>query len=628
MATTIDLDDDLSIEESRWRGRVITAAVLFLVVAFAAAAVWYFFLQDEEVAARPTEDIPVVKTTLNSTLLISGKAQTQLSSDLTFQGSGKVAAVAVKVGDVVAQGQVLASLESEDLANAVASAEAQQRSAQLRLEDLTEGSSTAEFATADQAVAGAQAALTKAENDLLTLTDGATAADVAAGEQAVSAAESLLASAENALQKLQDAPSDADLATAQAAVTGAESALTAAENTVQNAGNGVDSAEASLKNSENTYCGVDLTPAFCTTASAPISNGDASILENALDGANAGLASATISLNSGYLSALNTENSAEAAVTAAENSLESAEARLSAVEEGASSEDINAAETSVASAQAGVATAAARLADIRDGATAEQRSNAEVAVLSARAALDTANARRAEAVRGPEANAIAQAQQGVRTAQLAADGARIRIKNTQIIAPFAGTVGAVNIEAGEFASLAAAEPAIVLLTPDRVELNMEVGETDYPNVKNGQGGVVLFDGIPGKPYPFTITEIGLSPIENQGVVTYPVKASLVVLPGSPNPAPGMNGRGQLTTDSKPDILVVPPRAVRTRGTEQVVDIRRNGTVEEQVVTTGITDPSNVEILSGLAEGDIVVVPSLTTAGTDDDAAEPLPGGVR
>ena len=172
------------------------------------------------------------------------------------------------------------------------------------------------------------------------------------------------------------------------------------------------------------------------------------------------------------------------------------------------------------------------------------------------------------------------------------------------------------------------EPAIVLLTPNRVELIMEVGETDYTNVKTGQGGVVLFDGIPGKPYPFTISEISLSPIVNQGVVTYQVKGTLVVLPGNPNPAPGMNGRGQLTTDSKPDILVIPPRAVRTRGVEQVVDVRRNGAIEEQVVTTGITDPGNIEILTGLSEGDIVVVPSLTTGTTADDDEDPLPGGVR
>ena len=75
----------------------------------------------------------------------------------------------------------------------------------------------------------------------------------------------------------------------------------------------------------------------------------------------------------------------------------------------------------------------------------------------------------------------------------------------------------------------------------------------------------------------------------------------------------MNARGQIITESKPNVLVVPPRAIRRSGNNQVVDVRRNGGVEEQIVTTGATDTQQVEILTGLNEGDVVVVASLTSA---------------
>jgi HlyD family secretion protein len=246
-------------------------------------------------------------------------------------------------------------------------------------------------------------------------------------------------------------------------------------------------------------------------------------------------------------------------------------------------------------------------------------------------ALAAAEAKRNDAYRGPEANAIAQQRQAVATAQLNVEAAEIRLRDAQIIAPFDGTVAAVSIEPGEFFSFASAEgAAIVLLTPDALIFKMDIGETDYANVKTGQGGAVLFDSIPGQPYPFTISEIGLSPTLNQGVVTYTVKASLVVLPDAPRPAPGMNARGQIVTSSKPDVVVVPPRAIRRKGLEQVVDVRVDGRVEERVVTTGVTDNDNVEILSGLEEGDIVIVAALTTSAEEDEAeAEPtLPGGIR
>jgi len=225
---------------------------------------------------------------------------------------------------------------------------------------------------------------------------------------------------------------------------------------------------------------------------------------------------------------------------------------------------------------------------------------------------------------------IDQARASVRSAALTVEAAQIRLKNAQISAPFDGTVAAVNIKQGEFFSGASSTAAIVLLTPDALMLKMNVGETDYPALKVDQGGVVIFDGIPGKPYPFKITEIGLSPTVTQGVVTYEVKGSLVVIPGNPKPAPGMNARGQITTDSKPNVVAIPPRAIRRKGTDQVVDVRRDGKVEEQVITTGVTDSEQVEVLTGLKEGDTIVVASLVTTkpGSKPKAEATLPGGVK
>jgi HlyD family secretion protein len=159
---------------------------------------------------------------------------------------------------------------------------------------------------------------------------------------------------------------------------------------------------------------------------------------------------------------------------------------------------------------------------------------------------------------------------------------------------------------------------------------MDVGETDYANVKVGQGGGVIFDSIPGKVYPFRISEIGLSPSTQQGVVTYAVTATLVVPPDAPRPAPGMNARGQIITDSKPNLLVVPPRAIRKDGADQVVDVKRDGSVVEQKVTTGASDNDQIEIVTGLNDGDVVVVASLTSskAVATPKPAPTLPGGVR
>ena len=632
--TAINLEDELAIQEGGWRGRFITFGIVLIVGAFAAAAIWYYFFRSESEPVRATEDYSVVKATINSNLLITGTADAQLNSDLTFQSAGKVGAVNVEVGDIVRQGQVLASLVSEDLENGVRVAQANQNAAQLKVDDLLDGSSDAELAVAQQGIASADALLVKAENDYNDLLDGPDSTDVAAADQAVRLAESGLATANATLEKLQNTPSDADVAAAEAGVAAAQSALTAAENSATNAENSVNSARASLLSAETTYCGADASPSFCPGGAAPISSGDLTILTNALGGANNLEASGAISANNAYMSAENSAESAEAAVTSAQDALESAEARLDVVEEGPTAEEMDAAEAGVASAEAALFTAVARLNDVNDGANPDELANALAARDSARASVDAAQERFTEAQRGPEANAIAQARQAVQSAALAVEAAQIRLRNAQIIAPFDGTIASVNISPGEFASASATAGApIVMLTPDVLILTLDIEETDYPNVKVDQGGVALFDGIPGSVYPFRITQIGLSPTTTQGVITYEAKAVLTVLPNAPRPAPGMNANGQLTTASKADILVVPPRALRRRGSDQIVDVRRDGVVVEQVVTTGVSDNNNVEVVSGLAEGDVVVLPAVAGAGgaPGDGGPTPvptIPGGIR
>ena len=636
----INLDEDLTINESPWRGRIITAAVLLGIAAAVIAGLYLFYFTGSKAILRPTEDVPVKRATINQTLIISGTADAQFNSNLIFQSSGKVAAVNVHVGDVVQAGDVLASLESDDLTNAVQSAQANQRSAQLKLDDLLAGSTAAELAAADQAVAAAQAAVVKAKNDYQDLLNGPKAADLAAAQTAVQAAQAQLAGATSARQKLNDLPSASELAAAQAGVAAAQAGLTSAQNAAASAHNAVSSSAALLESAENTYCKVDNTPVFCTTPAEPVSSADMTLLTNALSGpissppaapTPAMLAPSVIAANATYLNAVNNLSSANASVTSATDTLTSAQQKLALVKKGPTDEEVAAAQAAVTSAQAALDSAKARLADVKAGGTDFQKANARAAVDSAEAALASAQARRNEAVRGADDNTLEQARQAVRTAALQVAAAQIRLRNAQIVAPFDGTVAAVNAKPGEFFGATTTTPAMVLLTPDAITLKMSVGETDYPNIRKDLGGVVLFDGIPGKPYPFRITEIGLNPVTQSGVVTYEVKGSIAILPGNPRPAPGMNARGQITTDSKPNVLVIPPRAIRRQGADQVVDVRRaDGTVEQVKVTTGVTDNENVEVVTGLNEGDVVVVAALTSAqtGSKPKAAPTLPGGVR
>ena len=626
------LGEELALSESTWRGRLTMLAILLVCIAVAVAIYLCGFRGGSATSTRSTEEIPVVRATINQTLSISGVADAQNISNLTFRTTGTIAEVNVKVGDSVRKGDVLAAIQSDDLANAVAQAQAAQQAAQLKLDDLLSGSTAAEIAAADQAVVLAQATLIKAKSDYNTLVSGGTTADVAAAQQGVSAAEAQLESAKDARANLDDTPSDADKAAAEAGVASAQSALAAAQNGLASAQNTVTAADASLKSAETSYCAADSAPAFCTTAVSPISSADADLLTAALSGAHATLASGVIAANSAFLNAQNGADTAAAAVTAAQKALTSAQDKLSSVNDGPSSRDIAAADAAVASAQDALTAAQDKLTTVQNS-TDTQRSTLEAAVLGAQAALDAAQAKDDEVHQGPTENDIAQARQAVLSAALAVDAAQIRLRDAQIVAPFDGVVAAVNAHVGELAGVAASASTgapIVLLTPNLLRFKMNVQETDYPNIKLGQTGMVTFDALPGRPFAFTIASISSASITTSGVVTYEVDADLTIPADSPSPAAGMNGTGVITTDSKPNVLVVPPRAIRRRGTDQIVSVKRpNGDVEEQVVTTGVSDTNNVEVLSGLNEGDVVEVVTLTTGNGGGPTAQPtMPSGLR
>ena len=827
----LNLEEELAIEVNPWRGRFITLGVLVGIAAVLGVVVYAFFFRDEPEIARETEELVVELQTINASLIISGEAQAQLISNLTFRTSGRVGNVAVAVGDEVKEGDVLASLESDELDNAVAAAQASLDASQARLALLLEGATDAELAAAtqnviqaqvavdnaqrdlddlldgpsdtqltgdeqavvsaeaalnqanrdrqslidgptpsqiasanqvvisaqaaleqavrdrqsiidgptaaaiaqaDQNVASAQAGLNLAERSLQTVLDRPTSAQVAAAEQSVAAAEANLASSRASLDRLESGPNDAALAAAEAQVTAAEQGVLSAEIAQDNAEANVTVAEAAALGAGSAYCALNPGDSICPV-DIPLSSSEVDDLLDLLSDPGTDPSFITpintlVQTNSAYLSALNAVDTAEFALESAEASLDAAEANLDALTDGPSDEDVAAAEAAVTAAEEGLTLAQLTLAELLDGADSDDVASAEDAVVTAQAALSTAVTSRidlldgadpddiarvdgviltaravldtaianqedlldgaddddfaraddqirsaraalsaaeaqkqaglddpkpedvarqidngliasgaveaahavlAETERGPRQTQIAQEQANVRSAQLQVEAAQIRQRDAQIISPFAGTVAAVNLTLGEFTSSSPSTPPIVLLTPDAIVLEMNIGETDYPQVQLDQTGIALFDAIPGQPYPFRVIEIGLAPTVTQGVVTYAVTGALIVLPDAPRPAPGMSANGQIVTDSKVDVVSVPPRAIRRSGGDQVVDVLRGGEVVEQIVVTGASDNNNVEILEGLAEGETIVVPALIGGGQSDNAAAPtLPAGIR
>ncbi len=223
------------------------------------------------------------------------------------------------------------------------------------------------------------------------------------------------------------------------------------------------------------------------------------------------------------------------------------------------------------------------------------------------------------------------------------------LKKTTITSPIDGIVTAKPVEAGENAIIGTMNNAgTVLLTVSDmsvVEGEMEVDETDIPNVKVGQKASLTFDAYPDKKFDGVVTEIGGSPIlksalgTDSSAVNFKVKVQVAKPPS--NIRPGFSVSGKIETDRREAALAIPipalvvadpaslertkpgkkatPAAATTatatatsglaekkKDVEGVFVVKKDGTVEFRKVKTGINADLQTEVLEGLTNGEEIV----------------------
>jgi multidrug efflux pump subunit AcrA (membrane-fusion protein) len=633
--------DIQSIGRRRWRPRLIIALLLLLAAAAAVFLVYgaLFGSDDSESAAFNT--YRVTTATIRSSVTMSAAAEAVDNAVLSFGIGGRVKSVDVSLGDEVKAGQRLASLESDDLENALASADASLASARIRLQQIQSGATAADIADADKAVAAAQTGLDKALNDQQDLLDGASEAELAAADEAVKSAQSALATAQDNLRRLEEGPSDAEVSAAQSNVDTAQANLSSAQTAEQAAIGNVTDSRSALDGAAGIYCS---TPGhllvICADFVIPMTDAQVSKLSYSISPAadsepDPELVWATnylINANTTYENAVDTRDDAKVNVGAAQSALDAAQAALDDLVAPPDPSDIATAQAAVTAAEQSLTAAQLAQEELLRGPTASDVANAQGAVDSAQASLAAATAARNDLLDGPDQEDIDLQTQQVKLAELAVEKARQALEDATLTAPFDGTAAAINIHVGDV--IAPNAPAITTLSPSALRVKLTLGETDLPAVSVGQVGLIIFDAIPGVAYPLKITSIGLAPDTQQGVVTYTALAEITRLnEGGEDvrPAPGMNGAAVVTTEEKANVLAVPSQAIRRRGNDQVVDVLVDGKPETRVIRTGNSDATNTEVTSGLEAGDLVILPGSARATTEEATpvgGEELPGGIR
>jgi HlyD family secretion protein len=247
------------------------------------------------------------------------------------------------------------------------------------------------------------------------------------------------------------------------------------------------------------------------------------------------------------------------------------------------------------------------------------------------------------------ARARADAAQGrIDQADASLREARHYFSLTTLTAPIDGVVTKREKQVGERVrgSDFSEDVIMIISTLSQMEVKVEVGEQEVVYVKEGDHADVEIDAFPERKFPATVVEVARNAtVKNQGtegeVTTFFVRLALTdPMPGA---LPGMSAQASIATDTREDAVVVPIQAVTVRPErelsggpkpegaqpeaapepagakpgapgkkpkrepmQKVVFVIDGGVAKIRAVETGLASDTELEIVSGLKEGEKVV----------------------
>ncbi|HXJ47559.1 MAG TPA: biotin/lipoyl-binding protein [Candidatus Acidoferrum sp.] len=464
--------------------------------------------------------------TITQSIGMAGNLTPVNEADLNFASAGTVQNLYVQVGQTVAAGTPLATLDTSLLSAQLQQAQATLDSANAKLSQDRAGPTAQSLTSAENSVGSAQVSMNNAQTSLAD-TQAINAQAVAAAQAPVTAAQAKLSADQTALQPTLDAD-NAKLA--------ADQATLAAD------------------------CTTDPTSTLCTTTDPGLVAGDKTKL--ATD-------SQPIVAD-------------QAALTSAQSVLAAATAK----------------------AQQSNDQAAAQLASMQ-----QQYSAAKASLY----ALQTSTS--------PQTVEMDNAQ--IQIDQVNVNSMQHQLDGATLTSPIPGLVSQVNIKAGQSVTAGGATSAIVIFSPGSYNLTGTVSDSQVNLVAIGQSVQVTPAGstqaLLGK-----ITLISPAATVSSGVATFAVTAQLTDTSNSIRP--GISASASIVINQVVHVLTVPTSAVHTTAAGSTVTVLQNGAPKSVPVQTGASDPTRIQIISGLQVNQVVVIAIVTSSVPTSNGATVLGGG--
>ena len=198
-----------------------------------------------------------------------------------------------------------------------------------------------------------------------------------------------------------------------------------------------------------------------------------------------------------------------------------------------------------------------------------------------------------------------------------------QLDGATLTSPIPGIVSQVNIKVGQSVTGGGTTYAIVVFSPGSYDLTGTVSDSQVNLVAIGQSVQVTPAGstqaLLGK-----ITLISPAATVSSGIATFAVTAQLTDTSNSIRP--GISASASIVINQVVHVLTVPISAVHTTGAGSTVNVLQSGVLKSVPVQTGASDPTRIEITSGLQINEVVVIAIVTSSVPSSNGTSVLGGG--
>ena len=237
--------------------------------------------------------------------------------------------------------------------------------------------------------------------------------------------------------------------------------------------------------------------------------------------------------------------------------------------------------------------------------------SSQQAITSAKLSLKTARVNLQEA-----RDALALIQTGASKTDLALQEIQIKqaqnrvdfyanqIKEMTLRSPFKSRVTAINKREGE--RVMALETAITLVPLAPFEISVDIYEEDIVKIEIGAPAKIILPALPEEITQGTVVFIDESEKIVEGIVYYEIK----IAPDQDLPRgirSTMTADIIIETEKREDVLTVPRGALQGSGDKTIIEVLVGGLVQKKEVEIGLRGDDKIEIISGLTEGETVVI---------------------